>query len=268
MKNLKTNLLTASILSVLSVPLFAQKTIEVPLTAPGQPGKLSVNAIFSENITVRSHNKENVIVNYSGDEIQKGNSEAMKNGMKRISSGGRGLEVVEDNNKVEISSRPFPTNNLEMTVFVPRNFSVKLNTVQGDVKVFGVDGELEISAINGDIELAEISGAVLANSVKGDIKVDFARVTPNSPMSFTGVQGDMEISFPEDAKFTAKMKTEWGDIYTNFDMDIQREDIKPDSDSDKGFKISVNKWIIGKVNGGGAEFLFKTLHGDISIRKK
>ncbi|MDZ7756349.1 hypothetical protein [Rhodohalobacter sp.] len=87
-------------------------------------------------------------------------------------------------------------------------------------------------------------------------------------MSFTGVNGDMEVAFPANAKFTAKMKTEWGDVYTNFDMDIDREGARAESDSDDGFKITINKWIIGKVNGGGPEFLFKTLHGDISIRKK
>ncbi|MFP8488856.1 DUF4097 family beta strand repeat-containing protein [Gracilimonas sp. Q87] len=265
---MKINLLSALILSVLSVPLFAQNTIEVPLSDPGQPGKLSINAMFSDEITVRSHNEQNVIINYSGDGIREEDSQAMKNGMKRISGGGMGLEVVEDNNEVEISTGPFPTNDLEMTVYVPRNFSIKLNTVQGDVNVFDVEGELEISAVNGDIDLGDISGTVLVNSVNGDMNVDFKYITPGSPMSFTGVNGDMEVAFPADSKFTAKMKTEWGDVYTNFDMDIDREGTKSESKSDDGFKIAINKWIIGEVNGGGPEFLFKTLHGDISIRKK
>jgi hypothetical protein len=268
MRSFKINVFTALIISILSVPSLAQNTIEVPLTDPGEPGRLNINAMFSEEITVRSHDQQHVVINYSGDGIREKDSEPMKNGMKRISSGGMGLEVVEDNNEVEISTGPFPTNDLEMTVLVPRNFSIKLNTVQGDVSVFGVEGELEISAVNGDIELGDISGTVLVNSVNGDMKVDFDSVAPGSPMSFTGVNGDMEIAFPADARFTAKMKTEWGDVYTNFDMDIDSEGSRSESDSSEGFKLTVNKWIIGKVNGGGPEFLFKTLHGDISIRKK
>ncbi|WP_322570930.1 hypothetical protein [Rhodohalobacter sp.] len=137
--------------------------------------------MFSDEITVRSHNEQNVIINYSGDGIREEDSEAMKNGMKRISGGGMGLEVIEDNNEIEISTGPFPTNDLEMTVLVPRNFSIKLNTVQGDVNVFGVEGELEVSAVNGDIELGDISGTVLVNSVNGDISIDFNAVTPGSP---------------------------------------------------------------------------------------
>jgi len=52
-------------------------------------------------------------------------------------------------------------------------------------------------------------------------------------------------------------------------MDIERDGTRTQSGSDdETFKVSVNRWIFGKVNGGGPEFLFKTLHGDISIRKK
>ncbi|HBX67548.1 MAG TPA: hypothetical protein DEG32_15835, partial [Balneolaceae bacterium] len=70
------------------------------------------------------------------------------------------------------------------------------------------------------------------------------------------------------AKFTAKMKTEWGEVLTNFDMDINRTPSKTEENKDGEYRVSVNKWITGKVNGGGPEYLFKTLHGDISIRKK
>jgi hypothetical protein len=52
-------------------------------------------------------------------------------------------------------------------------------------------------------------------------------------------------------------------------MEINRDGGRTQSNSEDGtFKVAVNKWIIGQVNGGGPEFLFKTLHGDISIRKK
>lgn len=270
MRIFKIHLLPAIILSLLSIPVVAQNNnIEVPLSNPGEPGKLIVSAMFSDDIEIRSHNKENVIVNYDGEDIRDDDKDAMKNGMRRISSGGLGLEVTEDNNEVRISTGPMPNQDFEMVVYVPRNFSLKLNTMQGDVKVSGLAGELEISAVNGDIELVDITGTVLVNSVNGDMEIDFTQINPNSPMSFTGVNGDIEVSFPANAKFTAKMKTEWGDVYTNFDMDIDRNSSRSESgDNDGTFKVAVNRWIIGEVNGGGPEFLFKTLHGDISIRKK
>jgi hypothetical protein len=256
------------VISLLSIPALAQNNLEIPLSNSGQPGKLIVAANFSDEVEVRVHEKDNVIVNYDGDQGED-DRDAMRNGMRRISGGGVGIEVTEDNNEVRVNTGPMPNDDLEMIIYVPRNFSLKLNTIQGDVKVSGLQGELEISAVNGDVELNDISGTVLVSSVNGDIEIDFTRINPDSPMSFTGVNGDIEVSLPAGAKFTAKMKTEWGDVYTNFEMDIDRTASKPEVNTKDGeYRVAVNKWITGKVNGGGPEYLFKTLHGDISIRKK
>ncbi len=255
-------------MGLFTIPALAQNNLEIPLSNPGEPGKLIVAANFSDEVEIRAHDKDNVIVNYDGDNADD-DRDAMRNGMRRISGGGVGIEVTEDNNEVRVNTGPMPNNDLEMIIYVPRNFSLKLNTVQGDVSVFGLAGELEISAVNGDVELHEISGTVLVNSVNGDIEIDFNEITANAPMSFTGVNGDIEVAFPANAKFTAKMKTEWGDVYTNFDMEIDRTSSKPEVNTKDGeYRVAVNKWIFGNVNGGGPEFLFKTLHGDISIRKK
>ncbi|MAL17100.1 MAG: hypothetical protein CL670_06120 [Balneola sp.] len=255
------------IISLLSIPALAQNNLEIPLSNPGQPGKLIVAANFSDEVQVRVHDKDNVIVNYDGQEDED-DHDAMRNGMRRISGGGVSIDVTEDNNEVRVNTGPMPNSDLEMIIYVPRNFSLKLNTIQGDVMVTGLKGELEISAVNGDVELLDISGTVLVNSVNGDIEIDFNEVDPDSPMSFTGVNGDIDVSLPANAKFTAKMKTEWGEVLTNFDMDINRTPSKTEENKDGEYRVSVNKWITGKVNGGGPEYLFKTLHGDISIRKK
>ena len=256
------------VISLLTLPALAQSNIEVTLTNPGQPGKLIINANFSDEIDIRVHDKQNVIVNHDGRDIDDDDNRAMKNGMRRISTGGNGVEVIEDDNEVEIKTGPMPNSDLELLVYVPRNFSLKLNTIQGDVKVSGLAGEIEISAVNGDIEMSDISGTAVVNSVNGDMEIDFSEVNPNAPMSFTGVNGDIELSFPANAKFTAKMKTEWGDVYTNFDMDIQQSNTRSESEEDGTYRVSVNKWTIGAVNGGGPEYLVKTLHGDISIRRE
>ncbi|HBX67549.1 MAG TPA: hypothetical protein DEG32_15840, partial [Balneolaceae bacterium] len=170
-------------ISLLSIPALAQNNLEIPLSNPGQPGKLIVAANFSDEVQVRVHDKDNVIVNYDGQEDED-DHDAMRNGMRRISGGGVSIDVTEDNNEVRVNTGPMPNSDLEMIIYVPRNFSLKLNTIQGDVMVTGLKGELEISAVNGDVELLDISGTVLVNSVNGDIEIDFNEVDPDSPMSF------------------------------------------------------------------------------------
>lgn len=267
MNKLKYYLLTVFIMVLAAGPAFAQQDLNIPLSNPGEPGTLIINAVFSDQIVVRTHDRDDVIVKYDAEGMDEEGPKT-KNGLRKISSAGGGIEVTEENNEVKIQTSPMPSD-LDLSIYVPRNFSLKLNSTQGDVEVHGIEGELEVSAVNGDIELLDVAGSVVVNSVNGDIEVELNRIFEGVPMSFTGVNGDMEITLPADASFSAKMKTEWGDIYTNFDMEIERSPVKTEARDDDGrYKVAVNKWVYGNVNGGGPEFLFKTLHGDISIRKK
>lgn len=268
MKNSITHILLLALISLISHPAVAQTKLEIPLSNPGQSGKLIISSNFSDVIEVRTHDKTNVVVDYDGDNGDE-EEDLYKDGMRRISGGGSGIEVTEDNNEVRIHTGPLPNDDLELVIYVPINFSLKLNTIQGDIKVDGLEGEVNISTVNGDVEVLNISGSVLVNSVNGDMEISFLKVAEDDDMSFTGVNGDIEIVLPAEAKFTAKMKTEWGDIYTNFDMEVDRTGSAPEvNEKDGEYKVAINRWIMGTVNGGGAKFLVKTLHGDISIRKK
>ncbi len=266
MKKLIYTLFSAFVALALIHPASAQDDITVPLSSPGKAGHIKIDLVYADNIVVQSHSGQDVIVQYSGEDDDE-DWNKRKNGLRRISSGGLSLEITEDNNTVIINSQPH-NNDLELKVLVPANFSAKINAVHGDVEVHGLTGEIEIESVNGDVEITKISGSALINSVNGDIEARFDQVNPDAPMSFTGVNGDIEISLPGNAKFSAKMKTDWGDIYTNFEMEIDRSPKDNQVSSKKGkYKVTVNKWVYGSVNGGGTQYLFKTLHGDISIRK-
>jgi DUF4097 and DUF4098 domain-containing protein YvlB len=161
--------------------------------------------------------------------------------------------------------------NADLQIMTPRNFSLHLSTVNnGDIVVKDVRGEMEISNVNGDITMKDISGSVVANTVNGDMKVSFENITPDVPMSFTTLNGDVDVSLPPNAKFTARMKTDQGDLYTDFDMDMSSSSAHRVVTTNKNgvYKVSVGDWRYGKVNGGGPELTFKSFNGDISIRKE
>lgn len=267
MKTLKPLILTVLFTLIGVSSSIAQESLTIPLSNPGKAGKLVVEVVFADNIRVQSHNKDHVIVSYDGDDLGRGKSN-QKNGLRRISSGGLSLEVTERDNVVKVNSQPM-NNDLELIVYVPKSFSVKINAVHGDIEVNNITGECEIESVNGDVELENINGSAIVNSVNGDITANFVGLNPKTPMSFTGVNGDIDLAFPADAKFSAKMKTDWGDVYTDFDMNIKRDSSnKNESRNNREYRVTINKWVFGTVNGGGPEFLVKTLHGDISIRKK
>lgn len=269
MKTVKFILSILSIILLFPASILAQEQIAVPLSNPDQPGKLKVG-IVRGSISVNGYDGQEVIIRYGSEDDKNSDREVTKNGLRRISNNTIGFEAREQNNEVEISGVS-PMRDISFDITVPRNFSLEISTVNGgDIIVENVSGELEIQNVNGEITLTNVNGSAVANTVNGDIIATFNTITPNKPMAFSNLNGDIDVTLPAGAKVTAKMKSEWGEMFTDFDMDISRQDKgRVDASSDAGtYKVSVNNWIYGNINGGGPEFLFKSMRGDIYIRKK
>ena len=126
---------------------------------------------------------------------------------------------------------------------------------------------MEVSNVNGPITFTDVSGSVLCNTVNGDIIANFKKVTANEPMAFVTLNGNVDVTFPSGIKASAKMKSDRGEIYTDFDMTMTKSKPEPRS-SGKKYEISINSWVYGDINGGGPEYTFKNMNGDILIRKK
>ena len=208
-------------------------------------------------------------VKKSGGSCDKDKSRSKSNvpaGMKRIASNPIELSASENNNRVEIETNSWKKP-INLTIKVPENFDLETSTVHGKVTVKGIKGTHEISAVHGPLTMTDMSGSIVSNTVHGDIIVNFVEVTPNEPMSFVTLHGNVDVTFPPSIKAKAKMRSDQGEIFTDFEMSIDRS--KPQVKSEEGeYKVSVNSWVFGNINGGGPEFTFKNMHGDIIIRKE
>ena len=247
----------------------AQDQVAVPLSNPGEPGKLELGVVRG-TITVTGYDGEEVIIKYSGAKSDDGDQKVTQGGLRRISNNSVGFEATEDNNVVEIEGVS-PMQSISFEISVPRNFSLDLSSVNGGpITVENVTGEMEISNVNGGIVLTNVGGSAVVNTVNGEIKATFNNIEADKPMAFSNLNGNIDVTLPANAKLTTKMKSEWGEVYTDFDMDINRNETgNVNTSSGSGsYKVSVNNWIYGKINGGGPEYLFKSMRGDIYIRKK
>lgn len=266
-----TYILFVLILSLIMVEAAsAQNQIAVPLSNPGEPGKLSLG-IIRGSVTVSGYDGDEVIIRYGGDveDEDKEEREVTRDGLRRISGNSTGFEVQEDDNMVEIGSVS-PMRKINFDISVPRNFSLNISVVHGDdLTIQNVNGELEVSHVNGDVSLNNVGGSATVNTVNGDITATFQTVATDKPMAFSNVNGDIDITLPDNARVSAKMKSDWGEVYTDFEMDINNSDEDRLDTSEPGvFKVSVNNWINGTINGGGPEYMFKSMRGDIYIRKQ
>ncbi len=279
----------------------------VPLSDPSKPAVVEAS-VMRGGITVKGYNGKEVIVearirekSLSGElniaqvfaggraiafesglggfsralgttrSIDEEKQERSKEGMKLISAAATGLTVEEEGNVVTVRTESWKYS-VDLTIQVPTNSSLKLRSANdGDIVIENVNGELEISSANGMITAKNVSGNVVANTVNGDIEVTLNRVTSGKPLSFTNMNGDVDITLPADIKADVRMKSQMGDIYSDFDVSIKAtpQRAKEAETAKAGtYRIAFDKMIYGIINGGGQEITFSTFNGDIFIRKK
>jgi DUF4097 and DUF4098 domain-containing protein YvlB len=95
------------------------------------------------------------------------------------------------------------------------------------------------------------------------------RLAGDKAMAFTSFNGNVDVTLPSSTKATLKLRSEMGEIYTDFDVQVRPIVTTPQNvrGADGRIHIDVNRSIQGAVNGGGPEFEFRTFNGNIFLRK-
>ena len=108
--------------------------------------------------------------------------------------------------------------------------------------------------------------------MNGTIRATMDSVDPNKPLSFSSMNGTIDVTLPADLKANVKLRTDHGEIYSDFDFKLSAGAITQKNDSGDGkFKMTMDRRISGTINGGGpgaTEATFKTYNGTIYLRKK
>jgi hypothetical protein len=284
--------------------VYAQQTpperAVVPFSNPSKPGLVDIE-IMRGSITVKGYAGKEVIVEarlrekmIAGEEQEEEKAHAARAaraaarayreeegaqekaekekaaGMNLIQIETAGLTVEEANNVVSVETESWKRA-VDLTVQVPAATSLKLsNQTGGSIVVENVAGEIEVENMSGGITLTGISGTVVADTMNGEIKAQFLRVNPDKPMSFSTMNGDIDLTLPADIKATLKMKSDRGNIYSDFNVNLVESAQKKEEDERKEggkYKITFERTITGTINGGGVELQFNTFNGNIYVRK-
>lgn len=254
---------------------FAQETgdFTVPLSDPAKRGRLKAHLNYG-SIRVKGTARKDVLVKYTTEENKQKNKDKYeagvnKEGLKKISGATLDLEISENSNYVKVESGSW-NNKINLEIEVPAGFDMKISSYNdGDIYLSGIQGEIEITTYNGEIAAENISGSVVATTYNGEIKVTFDKVTDGTPMSYSTYNGDIDITFPAAFKGTFKLKTNQGEILSGFDMNMVKSSPVQKKDAGSGtYKVVIDEWVKGEVNGGGAEISMRNYNGDLIIRKK
>ena len=268
-------------------------TQKIPLDSKSQNLKLMVNT-FNGNIKITGTEKNEVEVEVyeMADHSDHSNSEHYQHvpnphphvtvhpdnytpnidtsGLKKIKTSTRDFEIVKEGNTIYVTAQNIVSRSgksLGFNIKVPYKCSVTAHSSTiGNIEVEGIEGNLELNSVTGSIKASNIKGAVVSNAVTGITNVKITKTDNATPMVFSSVSGHIDVTLPSDIKSTFKMKTDYGEIFTDFDVKTKEVD-KITSDDDP-YRVAMNRWTVSDINGGGQEITFKTLNGNIYIRKK
>ena len=212
------------------------------------------------DVTVEGTNGDELVINGDGFEEMPKQAQGLRPIYNSAVDNTKiGLSVTQTGGTVRIARASRKDANY--TIRVPRGTAVQYNQTGwngGDIMVRDVTGNLEVSVKSGEIKLINVTGPVVANTVSGDIQVRFAPLR-QGPTSISTVSGDVDVSLPASTKATLKMRSVSGEVYTDFDINMGK-----DQDDMRHIGGQV---VDGSINGGGTELSLKTVSGDIYVRK-
>jgi DUF4097 and DUF4098 domain-containing protein YvlB len=264
--------LALAALAAAAQPLGAQSDnkVTVPLSDPSRPVNLRAHLV-SGSITVKGADVKEIVVEARARGHEESRSEGRTEGMKRIPMTSTGLNIEAENNNVRVSTDSYQRT-IDLVITVPTRTSLSLHTVNdGNILVSGVDGEFDVNDVNGEVDLKNIGGSVVAHALNGHVLVTFNRIDPQKPMAFSSLNGDIDVTFPADLKANVSLRTDNGDVYSDFDVKVQPTAPQQTVEDDRGkggkYRVKIDKNVRGTINGGGQEMQFKNFNGNIYIRK-
>ena len=241
----------------------APQVITIPLSSPGEPYELEID-ILSAHIEVIGEAREDLEFAIT---VAQGNRKIITpSGTQPIVVGSYELEVDENDNRVSVDT-DWRADKVTVVARVPQRGDLYLSTTNdGEIIVRNITGNLELENTNGPITASGINGSVIAEAINDAIDVSFAGIDASRAMSFVSINGDINLGLPGAAGAQLHLDTSQGEIYSDFEVDVQAsEPVVERRDDRGGVQVRVESVIVANVNGGGPVIRIETLNGDINI---
>jgi hypothetical protein len=243
--------------------------VAVPLTDPSKPALVHISLVHG-GITVRGANRRDVLVVARPEADRPSRrDDPDATGLRRLPQTA-GFRISEEANRVNIGSDS-PSRSITFDVEVPLRTNLRLRTVNGgEVRVDNVDGEIEVSNTNGGITLTSVAGSVVAGTTNGNVRASLRRLAADKEMAFTSLNGTIDVTLPSSTKASLRMRSDRGEVYSDFDVQLKPEALPTvsESSSSRGrYRISRARSIVGTINGGGPELELRTFNSNVYVRK-
>jgi len=142
--------------------------------------------------------------------------------------------IRHDANGIVVDA-PDPLSNL--LVRVPQGVQLVVHSRKGNVNVIDISGDVSVHAGSGDVKIM-VAGTAQASTLNGSINATIGATTWPGTLRFSSQNGDVTVYVPQTAAFQARLHTDDGTLFTDFDL--------------RGTSIGNNETIDAPVNHGSA----------------
>jgi hypothetical protein len=192
--------------------------LHLKFSDPTKPGTVRLKLMWGDvTVTAADTQEVTVVSNIKPRHA----AEKRPDGLRRLDSEVT-YSAAEKDNVITLtfgSDQPGPASaGASVTLTVPRQTAVIIsNSFGGRITVKDTAGDVEVHNMNGEITLDQISGGALVETMNGEVHATFAKVPADKPLSFTSMNGEIEVRIPADTKANVRLRTQNGAIYTDFD---------------------------------------------------
>ena len=185
---------------------------------PAKPGKIKLRVMWGDVTVTGADAPEVTIVSNIKN---KNAAEKRADGLRRLDSEVT-YTATEKDNVITIDltgdGPAAAASGATLAITTPRATSIVVeNSLGGSVDVKNLVGDVEIRSLNGEVTLDRISGSALVETMNDEIHATFVKVAEGKPLSFTSMNGEIDVRVPADTKANVRLRTHNGAVYTDFD---------------------------------------------------
>lgn len=147
---------------------------------------------------------------------------------------------------------------------------VAVQTVEGLVTIRGARGRIEVNAVEGDLRLTGVSGSIRAQSVDGDVTMEDVDLTE---LDVNTVDGDISFRGPIRSSGRYRINTHDGDIVVDLTQDLNAVVSVStfDGNFEAGFPVTITgtnkRQFRFTVGSGAANLDLESFDGNIYLRR-
>lgn len=212
--SIRTFLLAATLACAVVAQAGEETTSTIKFSDPSKPGTVRIN-VGRGDLRIRGSDTSEVAVKSEARPV----TSKRKDGLREISTAS-GFSLSEKDNVISLenSAMDWGKRSSDFQLTVPRNTRIIVeNSFGGDISCSELVGDVEINSMHGKITLDDVAAGVVVSTMNGEIRANIRELREGKPLSFTSMNGEVQLRLPESVKANVRLRTQNGSVLTDFD---------------------------------------------------